>query len=166
MREEPQSHLRPGGVDWWRETELSPTSHQVNYLSSLLSITNLYGAPSRTNPNKHLLTVIELIYQAPEQCAHPQAPAQRATTLRGANNAPRPFEAPEQRATTLQGARTTRHSPSRRQNNAPQPFEAPEQRATTPQGARTTRHSPPGRQNNAPQPFEAPEQRVHPLLDT
>ena len=50
MREQPQSHPRPGGVDWWRETELSPTSHQVNYLSSLLSITNLYGAPSRTNP--------------------------------------------------------------------------------------------------------------------
>ena len=87
MREEPQSHPRPGGVDWWRETELSPSSHQVNCLSSLLSVTNLYGVPSRTNPNKHLLTVIELIYQAPEQCAHPQAPAQCATTLRRQNNA-------------------------------------------------------------------------------
>jgi len=40
MREEPQSHPRPGGVDWWRETELSPSSHQVNCLSSLLSVTN------------------------------------------------------------------------------------------------------------------------------
>ena len=49
MREEPQSHPRPGGVDWWRETELSPSSHQVNCLSSLLSVTNLY-VPERLTP--------------------------------------------------------------------------------------------------------------------
>ena len=65
MREEPQSHPRPGGVDWRRETELSPSSHQVNCLSSLLSVTNLYGVLPGTRPG---LNNAVSINKATEKC--------------------------------------------------------------------------------------------------